>query len=322
MFSIVIPLYNKNHTIERTLRSVFNQSYPHFEVIIVNDGSTDEGVNFINHNFKDARLVIFNQVNQGVTIARNKGASLAKYAHIAFLDGDDTWEPKYLEKAAEAVNRFPEAGMICLAGYYAEKEGEILDIRLAKKYEGQTLKINYFENPHVFSHTSATIVSAETFNSVQGFQKGMGQNEDFALFFALALKQDVVYCGIPLSTYFGAVQGQITSASDKDYFFVKGTINRINYSYKLWLETPQPRNELYAVFIRYEIRHALLTAIRNKDINIVNVYQKMLNKEVLSLFPDFEFDLYRKDGLQKAKILYIYLTKALWRMKGFPRVGG
>jgi glycosyltransferase involved in cell wall biosynthesis len=291
-------------------------------VIVINDGSTDQGVSYIKEKFQDDRLVIISQLNQGVTVARNKGAALAKYKHIAFLDGDDTWEPKYLETVSEAIHTFPEAGMICVAGYYAEKEGEIMDIRLAKKYEDQILKINYFENPHVFSHTSATVVSAKAFREVDGFQKGMGQNEDFALFFALALKHEVVYCGTPLSTYFGDVAGQITSATDKDHFFVKGTINRINYSYNLWLETPQPRNKLYVVFIKYEIRHALLTAIRNGDISIINVYQRMLDKEVLALFPELEFDLYRRQGLQKVKMFYIYLSKMLWRMKGFPRVGG
>jgi glycosyltransferase involved in cell wall biosynthesis len=321
MFSIVIPLYNKVHTIERTLRSVFNQTFPDFEVIVVNDGSIDDGVNFITENFKDKRLVIVNQENQGVTVARNKGASVAKFNYIAFLDGDDTWESKYLETASEAVSKFPESGMICLAGYYAEKEGEILDIRLAKKYKGKILKVNYFENPHVFSHTSATIVSAEAFNSVKGFQKGMGANEDFALFFALALKREVVYIGIPLSTYFGGVDGQLTSSNDKQRHLLMGVINRINYAHKIWMETPNPRNELYPIFIRYEIRHTILDSIKIGDFDKVNFYGTMLSKDVLSLFPKYEFDFYTKSGFSKFKLLYINFTKVLWRMKGLPRVG-
>ena len=87
-FSVVIPLYNKEKYIERTLKSVLEQSYTNFEVIIINDGSTDNSLNVVK-NIKDKRLRVISQPNSGVSNARNKGIELASYNWVALLDGDD-----------------------------------------------------------------------------------------------------------------------------------------------------------------------------------------------------------------------------------------
>ena len=104
MFSIVIPLYNKAHTIERTLSTVLNQSFKEFEVVIVNDGSTDNSEEVIRNFTSDSRIKIINQENQGVSAARNKGVSLSSFEYVAFLDGDDEWLPDYLLKMKEVAD--------------------------------------------------------------------------------------------------------------------------------------------------------------------------------------------------------------------------
>lgn len=71
MITVVIPLYNKAHTIKDTLNTVLNQTYSEYEIIIVNDGSTDNGVQIIKDNFNDKRIRIINQKNFGVSVARN-----------------------------------------------------------------------------------------------------------------------------------------------------------------------------------------------------------------------------------------------------------
>lgn len=96
MITVVIPLYNKAHTIKDTLNTVLNQTYSEYEIIIVNDGSTDNGVQIIKDNFNDKRIRIINQKNFGVSVARNRGIKEAKYNYIALLDADDNWHPDYL----------------------------------------------------------------------------------------------------------------------------------------------------------------------------------------------------------------------------------
>lgn len=94
-FSIVLPLYNKAGSIGRTITTILNQSHRQFELIIVNDGSTD-GSEKVVSNFDDSRIKIISQKNQGVSVARNTGIKAAKHDLIAFIDGDDMWHQDYL----------------------------------------------------------------------------------------------------------------------------------------------------------------------------------------------------------------------------------
>lgn len=96
MFSIIIPLYNKADYIAETLKSVLNQTYCDYEVIVVNDSSTDNSLE-VASSFQDERIHIYTKENEGVSAARNYGIMHAKYDYIAFLDADDIWESDYLE---------------------------------------------------------------------------------------------------------------------------------------------------------------------------------------------------------------------------------
>lgn len=89
LISVVISLYNKAHTIVDTLNTVLTQTFNKFEVVIVDDGSTDDGVLKIQENFNDDRIKIIRQVNAGVSSARNTGVEHSVGAFIAFMDADD-----------------------------------------------------------------------------------------------------------------------------------------------------------------------------------------------------------------------------------------
>ena len=143
MISVVIPLYNKEKSISTTLRSVIDQSYTDYEVIVVDDGSTDRSADvvcdFIRANdgmsrkmndepkvlnephlqcsmsrdksLIDGKIRLISQANGGVSAARNRGVMEAKGEYIAFLDGDDIWEPTYLEEAAKLIHDFPDGSI-------------------------------------------------------------------------------------------------------------------------------------------------------------------------------------------------------------------
>ena len=87
-FSVVIPLYNKEHYIGKTLKSVLNQTFQDFEIIVVNDGSTDHSLDAA-RSIKSDRVQIISQENAGVAVARNTGIEHASAEYIAFLDADD-----------------------------------------------------------------------------------------------------------------------------------------------------------------------------------------------------------------------------------------
>lgn len=98
IFSVVIPCFNVGNYIETTLKSILNQSFSKFEIILIDDGSTDDFILQVN-KFDDPRIKIISQVNSGVSVARNRGICESKGKYIAFLDGDDCWLKDHLELA-------------------------------------------------------------------------------------------------------------------------------------------------------------------------------------------------------------------------------
>lgn len=136
LISVVIPLYNKAHTIGRTLGTVMRQTFQDFEVVIVNDGSTDDGTNVIRKNFTDSRIRIIDQENAGVSMARNRGVDEAKGKWIAFLDGDDEWHPEYLNEMQKLIVKYPEAGLFLCAGLYGNLRNNKISYRIGGGTKG------------------------------------------------------------------------------------------------------------------------------------------------------------------------------------------
>ncbi len=109
--SVIIPLYNKARHIQRCLDSVLSQSFSDFEVIVVDDGSTDSGVDLIKGHYHDIRLRVVSQENGGPGSARNHGVGLAESEYIAFLDADDQWLPHFLADQYNNLVRHPECAV-------------------------------------------------------------------------------------------------------------------------------------------------------------------------------------------------------------------
>jgi len=107
--SVVIPLYNKRPYIARALNSVLAQTFQDFEVIVVDDGSTDGGGEMVG-GFGDPRIRLIRQENRGVSAARNRGIEAARAELVAFLDADDEWMPRHLEALLRLRDKYPQAG--------------------------------------------------------------------------------------------------------------------------------------------------------------------------------------------------------------------
>ena len=110
MISVVIPLYNKEHQIAETLRSVLEQTFQDFEVVIVDDGSTDKSSEEA-LKIRDPRIRFVRQENAGVSAARNRGIEEARFDLIAFLDADDRWKPEYLQTQYDLFQKYPQCGV-------------------------------------------------------------------------------------------------------------------------------------------------------------------------------------------------------------------
>jgi len=211
--SIIIPLYNKANYIEKAIRSVFNQTCPEFELIIVNDGSTDNSIENLQLTIfnlqltnpdENAKIKIINQDNQGVSIARNNGVKETNYDYIAFLDADDWWEPTYLEEMKSLITEFPEAGIFG-SSYFKVKNGQkkIAEIGVEPVFNKGLINYCrvYAKTMYQPLWTGATIIKKTVFESEDGFNPTLKLGEDFDLWLRVALKYPVAFLNKPLAYY-------------------------------------------------------------------------------------------------------------------------
>lgn len=117
LISIVVPAYQAEKYIAATIDSVLRQTYSHFELIIVDDGCTDQTVQIIK-SYHDSRIKIVSQSNQGLSAARNAGILAAKGEYVAFLDADDIWFPNKLEMDLSTVHRYQDPVCVVFSGHY------------------------------------------------------------------------------------------------------------------------------------------------------------------------------------------------------------
>jgi glycosyltransferase involved in cell wall biosynthesis len=122
--SVVIPCYNQGVYIDEAIDSVFTQTFRDYEIIIVNDGSTDRLTLEKLSNFADPRIRVIHTENQGLAAARNNGIRAAEGEFILPLDADDRIGPTYLEKAVNVLDSSPETGIVyCLAELFGDQTG-------------------------------------------------------------------------------------------------------------------------------------------------------------------------------------------------------
>lgn len=176
MFSVVIPLYNKEKSIAKTIHSVLAQSLPEFELLVVNDGSTDSGREVV-ASINDNRIRILDKVNGGVSSSRNEGIRSAKNELVAFLDADDLWEPDFLETINELITEFPQADCYT-TGYACRYNGKILNIFGAKK---RGMVQDFFKQVYKgpIMHSSSICVRKEAFERVGYFNSAIKRGEDY-----------------------------------------------------------------------------------------------------------------------------------------------
>lgn len=182
MISIIIPLYNKEHFIEQTLKSVLGQTYTDFEAIIVNDGSTDKSVDIVSE-FKDKRIKLINQDNKGVSAARNTGIKLAKGDYIAFLDADDEWHTEFLEKMHKLATTHTQYSVFCTG----QKKRPIPTLPQGISIIEDHCKYNY-----IYA-TGCVLIRTQIFKEIGLFREGVQLGEDRDMWLRISCKYTTVY---------------------------------------------------------------------------------------------------------------------------------
>ena len=198
-YSIIIPLYNKEKDIKNTLKSVFEQSFEDFEIIIVDDGSTDASGKIV-AAIDDPRIQLYSKENEGVSKTRNYGVEKANTDHIVFLDADDYWYPNHLDNLNSLVINYTKENWYATA--YEKKHHDKLIAPMSsplldKSSDWKGVVTDFFKNSLIdcLAWTSAVCMKKSFFKELNGFDTTIthGAGEDTDLWLRAALKAPLIF---------------------------------------------------------------------------------------------------------------------------------
>ncbi len=204
--SVVIPLYNKERHVARAVQTVLNQTHGDFELIVVDDGSTDGGARVV-EAIQDLRIRLTRQANAGVSAARNRGIAEARAGLVAFLDADDEWLPDFLSTILRMRRRFPGCGAYATAFEIVNHVGQRKSITLAgipdPPWEG--IVHNYFrsaiESANQIVHPSAVAIPKTVLDHVGHFPVGVVYGEDADMWCRIALRYPIAFSSLSGAVY-------------------------------------------------------------------------------------------------------------------------
>lgn len=237
LVSVIIPVYNRSHLIQRALQSVLDQTYANFELIVVDDGSTDATKEAI-AAVGDKRIKYFYQAHSGEAVARNKGLSLARGKYIHFLDSDDYFLPANLTEKVNLIEAHNDIGWVYSDCYYLNP-GEALPrstnknikrIRrklLERSYVFDLLLMNYFVN------MDTVIIRRACLNRIGPFDESLTSFIDMDFFFRTAKLFEAKFIDAPLVVVSHQEPDSVTEDAD---FFYQGKIEVFEKTKRLFPE--------------------------------------------------------------------------------------
>ncbi len=198
LISVVIPVYNGERTISEAVRSVLDQTFRDYELLVINDGSQDSTMDIL-AKIDDPRLSVFTYSNAGLSASRNRGIKLARADYISFLDADDLWTPDKLQAQFGALQKDPEAAVCYSWTDFIDESGKRLGYGIHATYNGNVFLalLNFY---FVGSGSNALIRKA-AFDAVGQFDDSLKAMEDWDLFFRLAAKYHFVAVARPQILY-------------------------------------------------------------------------------------------------------------------------
>ena len=222
-FSVIIPLYNKALYIEKTLQSVFAQTFTDYEIVVIDDGSTDNSYSIADqllsthnsqpspqtltcapqtlnsqiYNSHTPNSQLLRQPNSGVSTARNNAVLASHGQYLCFLDADDWWEPSFLQQMDLLIRNYPDAALYCSNYYYVHNGRNQVKLNIPTGYFNYCRE--YAKTLCMSATSSSTCLLRTVFDEVGGFNPNLKLGEDFDLWIRIALRNyGTAFCDIPL----------------------------------------------------------------------------------------------------------------------------
>ncbi|CAH7462017.1 Glycosyl transferase [Vibrio chagasii] len=263
--SVVIPLYNKDYCITNTLKSVVEQSKKVNEIIVIDDGSTDNSFEvaheYLTNNSKGIHWELLKKENGGVSSARNKGLELASNNYIAFLDADDIWYQQFVSDRVEAIINEPRC-IVYSGSHYLNGE---FKSPYVTKYKGVVDCFYLRSIKASVVNSSKSIFCKESLISVGGFPEGATVAEDLYVWILLAEKGDFFFDSKPnVEILFVADNSRKKRLGNIPYPIEKLYKNDLSIPLRLYLKTMLMKH--------------YVSAVRNNDIDFLNKTKPLLSK--------------------------------------------
>jgi len=305
-FSVVIPLYNKEVQVKKTLESVLSQNFEDFEVIIVDDGSTDASFSVVK-SFTDPRIKLFQQKNSGASSARNFGISKSNSEYIALIDADDTWNNNHLNEFYKSIKLFPQSSFFCNAYKLKLRENYTHNAtyNLQEQHKIQLVE-DYFKASiiHPLAMTSGVAFTKQSFLDIGSFNTTISSGQDIDLWIRFALQKMIVFNPAVTACYDKTVPNSLS----------KKQLRKVKYEF---LNSYKEAEHTNASFKKYLDLNRYAVAIHCKyhnDTEVLNKFLKVIDPESLNAKQRFLLKLPNSAliGLKKFQLLLIkkgiYLT--------------
>ena len=285
LVSVVIPLYNSAATVRESLDSVLRQTYLNLEIIVVDDGSTDQGLALV-QQVQDSRLRVIRQSNRGLAGARNTGIRLARGSILAFLDSDDLWTPEKIDRHVTHLCGQPEVGISYSCSAFIDESSRLLGLYQIPALQNITPELILCRNP--ISNGSCLVLRREVLDDIRfeanlygtsesyWFDETFRQSEDIECWIRIALQTRWQIEGIgEVLTFYRLSRRGLSANLDQQFASWQRVLDKTaTYAPELIKRHGQRA-------LGYQLRYLARRAIRERDFRI----SMKLSQRAISAYP-------------------------------------
>ena len=229
LVSVITPTFNRSDFLPESIDSVLAQTYQNFQLIIVDDGSTDSTREVVEPYLTDQRIKYFYQSNQGQSVARNKGISESSGEFICFLDSDNAWLPNKLDRSLLEFSRFPQSDIVYGDGILIDEKSAEIGKNTMKRYSGRITHHLLKDN---FVSMNTTMTRRKCFDELGSFNESDRVAEDYELWLRLARKNFIFFGINKILTFYQVRKNSLSSNhlnKIKNAFLIYSKFNNFNY---------------------------------------------------------------------------------------------
>ena len=296
-FSVIIPLFNKETYIKATLNSVLNQTFSDFEIIIINDGSTDESFEIVK-TFNDERIQLIHQENLGLCASRNIGIKKAKGKFVAFLDADDLWMEDFLQTIFNLIN-LQKSYSVFATNVKLLPQNKIQNLAASPFNKKHITTIsNYFKLCENIFGPSSLVLKKDVFKTSGYFNEAVNYGEEDDFYIRCFTHFDIVYYNLPKTYYRTNIPNQLTAPN--------ANFKRKIPNYDFYLKNNNNKDlKKFIDFVHYRL---VVLFKMERNYKLVNFYKGKINVSNLRFIQKIKYYL-PTNLFYSSKKIYLWFSK-------------